>query len=575
MRVGTICARNYLASAVLLGESLERVHPDWEFSILLVDIWPEEKERYEQDFPQFRWLAPEDLAIDEAQLGRMKFYYDVIEFSTSLKPWLMEKLLSDADVAMYLDPDIEVFNSLEDLVQIAQRDEIVLLPHVTKPVPRDGLDPKEETFLLSGQFNLGFLCISQQARPFLEYWKERLTSHSVIDHEHGYFTDQRWVDAVPSLFRHQIVRTPGYNVAYWNLHEYELTYVSGRHDDSGVLVDGQPLRFFHYSGHDAEIPLLLSKYAPHPRVSVQDSPVLREILERRSGRLLERNCAKVPYRWNRLTDGRRIANSARQGYGVLVDSLHVAEPPIPFLDREDGAFSSWLVEEAIAGVPNLVLMFWLARGESVADSAFPDGGERQAFFAALSDDQSFLRMATPTILALVFAQAGREVPVRPGFNLVGGYQSVSHVRQLLRQCILGAGIPLWEDGPSFGQRLPIARDFPFSITLHIFEGTAAKAANLGRQSLRGPIDVAVLDHVVDGEYDVLQDRLAEFVEVWTFGEAPAALRSKLNDGLLQIPCDSIASPDSEFDAQSEKYQESCKWIFERFEALMEKNGWKR
>ena len=37
------------------------------------------------------------------------------------------------------------------------------------------------------------------------------------------FTDQRWVDFVPSLFDHLILKDPGCNVAYWNLHGRELT----------------------------------------------------------------------------------------------------------------------------------------------------------------------------------------------------------------------------------------------------------------------------------------------------------------------------------------------------------------
>ena len=64
------------------------------------------------------------------------------------------------------------------------------------------------------------------------------------------FTDQRWVDFVPSFFDHYILKDPGYNVAYWNLH--------GRARDAPTAIDiswtASPLRFFHFSGFDSGSP---------------------------------------------------------------------------------------------------------------------------------------------------------------------------------------------------------------------------------------------------------------------------------------------------------------------------------
>ena len=43
------------------------------------------------------------------------------------------------------------------------------------------------------------------------------------------FTDQRWIDFVPSLFDHHILKDPSYNVAYWNLHERDLQWDGTRY----------------------------------------------------------------------------------------------------------------------------------------------------------------------------------------------------------------------------------------------------------------------------------------------------------------------------------------------------------
>ena len=54
--------------------------------------------------------------------------------------------------------------------------------------------------MLAGLFNLGFICVGPTALPFLDWWHERLRLDAVVDPANALFTDQRWVDWVPSLF---------------------------------------------------------------------------------------------------------------------------------------------------------------------------------------------------------------------------------------------------------------------------------------------------------------------------------------------------------------------------------------
>ena len=87
------------------------------------------------------------------------------------------------------------------------------------------------------------------------------------------FVDQRWIDFVPGLFPHYILRDPACNVAYWNLHSRDLTWTSDHYE-----VNGKPLRFFHYSGYELDKPHLLSKYqGDSPRVLLSDRPGLARI----------------------------------------------------------------------------------------------------------------------------------------------------------------------------------------------------------------------------------------------------------------------------------------------------------
>ena len=69
----------------------------------------------------------------------MRTIYDVMEFSTAVKPSLLRYLLSSGNAdaenvaACYLDPDIQVFAPFDSQVDAAIEHGIVLTPHVLGP----------------------------------------------------------------------------------------------------------------------------------------------------------------------------------------------------------------------------------------------------------------------------------------------------------------------------------------------------------------------------------------------------------------------------------------------------------
>ena len=69
----------------------------------------------------------------------MAMIYDITELSTAVKPWLLRTLLDRGltDVT-YVDPDVQVFAPLDDISELAREHSIVLVPHTTQPIPRDG-----------------------------------------------------------------------------------------------------------------------------------------------------------------------------------------------------------------------------------------------------------------------------------------------------------------------------------------------------------------------------------------------------------------------------------------------------
>lgn len=319
MNICTIIAKNYVAHARVLAESLRTVDPEGTCSVLVIDDFQGYIDPAEEPF--------EVVSIDRIglpDLERMAASYDVVEFSTAVKPWLLRYLLEQPGVETitYLDPDISVANSLLEIDQQAGEHDIVLTPHFTAPLPRDGLKPSEEDILIAGTYNLGFVALGagETADSLLDWWSERLEHHCVIDPESGHFVDQRWIDLVPGFWPSlHVLRDPGFNVAYWNLPARRF-----EHGDEGYRVDGQPLRFFHFSGFDPLRPGELSRH--QNRIDISRSPALAQICSEYAAALLDRGHEEAkawPYGWDLLPNGVRLDRPTRRLHRQAVEEKAV------------------------------------------------------------------------------------------------------------------------------------------------------------------------------------------------------------------------------------------------------------
>ena len=245
----TICASNYLANATTLGRSVSAAHTGSKLTVFLLDDLPARVAGLEHID-----IVPAKRTMSLADWHHYQCFYDVLELATSIKPLCFEHLLpDDTDVAIYLDPDIVVFRAL-DAVLSAIRDgfEVVLTPHILTPLPADGKTPNDLSIMRAGIYNLGFAAFANTARSrtIIAWWRRRLRTQGLADVGSGLFTDQKWIDFLPAFSAATfIIREPGYNVAYWNLHERTLT----RGDDGWRVsfVDGSQsdLVFFHFSGY--------------------------------------------------------------------------------------------------------------------------------------------------------------------------------------------------------------------------------------------------------------------------------------------------------------------------------------
>ena len=246
--VFTICGNNYLSQARVLGASLARHNPEWRFHIILVDKKSPAIDYAGEGIHEV--LEVESLGIPD--FAGMAERYSLVELSTSVKAAAFQHLFRiypDCTEVMYLDPDIKVYGDFREILRETGDAEIALTPHALTPIPLDGRFPQENIFLNYGTFNLGFLLLrrGEESKLLLAWWAERLREKAVIDLVEGYFTDQIWMNLVPVYFKHvKILRNPGLNLAYWNLHERRITADPA----GGYCVNGtKPLVFIHFSSY--------------------------------------------------------------------------------------------------------------------------------------------------------------------------------------------------------------------------------------------------------------------------------------------------------------------------------------
>ncbi len=326
--VFSIISPNYRHFARVLMASAERHHPEWDRFVLLVG----DPSKSHLDKASFTTLPLEGLPIPNPR--QFCFRYSILELNTAVKPWMFEHLFARGyDRVIYIDPDIVIYSPLAELDQATPETFLTLTPHLTGFLQGDE-HPCERTILQAGTYNLGFLAVAR--RPpltrFLQWWQEKLEFQCVVDTARGLFVDQKWIDLAPGIFPGvTILRHEGYNVAYWNLaHRAVVGDGSGATAGSGATVNGQPLRFFHFSGFDPASPQMVSSHAG--RIRLSDTGGARKLFEDYAAALHAagyESFRNAPYAFSVFAGGTPLPNAARIAYRNSA-ALQAACGPDPF-----------------------------------------------------------------------------------------------------------------------------------------------------------------------------------------------------------------------------------------------------
>jgi hypothetical protein len=237
----TVCTFNHIARAFSLADSVQEYCPHTRFLIGIIgNIDKEIKSKYDI-------VRAGEMGIPF--LDEMYRKYSPLELNSALKPYFANFIFQQFDTIdqlVFLDSDILLFSDLHPVYQQLEQNSIVLTPHSLSTVS-EGTDFDDRVFLRSGIYNAGFFGLKrdQYAFTFLTWWMAKLRDQCFFDSKRGMFAEQLWLNLVPLYFeRVSVLRHPGCNVSYWNLHEREISVTDGRYYVNGSFE----LIFYHYSG---------------------------------------------------------------------------------------------------------------------------------------------------------------------------------------------------------------------------------------------------------------------------------------------------------------------------------------
>jgi hypothetical protein len=340
----TSITANYLPKARALAHSVKRHNPKAVFHLILCDQLPESVNVDAEPFDSIVFVTD----LDIPDLDAWIFKHSVVELCTAVKGRAFLKLfeLTSAEKLIYFDPDIIVLHKLDDLEKLLDSHAAILTPHQVEPdTSHQAILDNEICSLKHGIYNLGFLAArrDEDGLRFLQWWCDRLLHYCYDDIPNGLFTDQRWIDLAPAFFDAiHILRDKTYNVATWNLSHRPVTI-----DNDQLQINGEPIKFFHFSGFDSGAQeIMLKRYAGDNQALFDFRQWYIDELDAMG----QATFGSLPCVYGFYANGQPIAASHRRLYRSRQD-LIAAFPQPSRDDSPKTSYYRWLVHKQLLGEP--------------------------------------------------------------------------------------------------------------------------------------------------------------------------------------------------------------------------------
>jgi hypothetical protein len=336
----TICAKNYIGLATILGNSIKKYTNNVDFYIIVADEFDTNEKNQEVDI----LIAKNILEFKNKEWNELTFKYNLTEFCTFLKPFSFLYIFDKYKYRKicYFDPDIYFFGSPGVIYDHLNSCEILLTPHNLCFNKKETELFLEDEIRFAGIFNFGFIGLKQgkNSQYFLEWWSNRLKNKCFIDPGRFLFTDQKWGDFLPAYFSPNVLnisRCLGWNVAPWNfaerqvIHKNECFYVFLRDNGIGDVDNGDELIFMHFSGYDYKSlakGCLRQKHKGHGMLYDDLKPIFdiyAENIRNENNQFAYYNTKK--YTYNYYTNGIGIEDFHRRLFrGCIESNIEIGNP---------------------------------------------------------------------------------------------------------------------------------------------------------------------------------------------------------------------------------------------------------
>ena len=233
--------QHYLARGLALYSSLRERCPEFRLWVLCMDDTTY-RTLTELNLHGLCPIALEEFERNDEPLKTAKANRSKIEYYFTCTPSLLLYVFNhwpEVDLITYIDADLFFFASPAPLFEELGTNSIAIIGHRFPPY----LKVLEQY----GIYNVGWLSFRRDVNGLacLQWWRERCIEWCYDRLEAGRFADQKYLNDWTTRFRNVVVlEHKGANVALWNLGNYHLEYQNG----NTVMVDKQPLLFFHFHG---------------------------------------------------------------------------------------------------------------------------------------------------------------------------------------------------------------------------------------------------------------------------------------------------------------------------------------
>lgn len=255
----TVVTASHLPAAIVMAKSVREYDSSVALIIVVIDISQENLQKYVLPGADNLLFVGGDLLQDKL-LENARAYYSAFELCCSAKPFALCYALSELgyEKAIYLDSDILCYDSLEYAWNSLNQNDFILTPHVMSPCTSHPTLPSEWELMNQGFMNAGFIGVRQgEAGSKILEWLKTKCIHFGFNCMPYMFVDQPWVSSTAWVFPFHVqsLLHAGMNVAYWNLHERQITMRQAQ-----LYSNEDRLVFFHFSGFESKHPDQLTKY---------------------------------------------------------------------------------------------------------------------------------------------------------------------------------------------------------------------------------------------------------------------------------------------------------------------------